>query len=316
MIRTPRIETLAATVALMGACALTGVGFAQSDAETEDALPPDSEIKFSVTSRFEQAFESALDGAGDLEVSRAYVGIGLHTELERDLDLTLNFSYGLDQYDFRGTTILGGVEPWEDIHTVGFTARFDWAVTNDWSVFVGPVAQFSREADADWLDAWIAGGLLGVTHKVDDSLVVGAGLGVVTQIEDDPRAFPILVLNWKISERFRLTTMGGGGMTGATGVELTYDLGDDWEIAVGGRYEFRRFRLDGVGVAPDGVADETSLPLWIRLSNRLGKNFSVDLYGGLINSGELELEDSSGNLIAADDFEAALYAGVAVRIRF
>ncbi|MCZ6543004.1 MAG: hypothetical protein O6768_05005 [Planctomycetota bacterium] len=316
MITTHRINALALAAALAAALVPADVGLGESRAQDQDATEPEREITFSLPSGYELRFDTDIDGGGTIGVSRFHFGLDAETELDQDLNLKLSFRYALDQYDFTGATRLGGVRPWEDIHTLGFAALFRWTVRNDWFISSGPVVQFSRETGADWDDSLIGGAVVSATHVFNDRLMVGGGFGIVSQIEDDARVVPIIVLNWQLKEKLRLSTLGGAGASGGTSLELIYDLGHGWEAALGGRYDFRRFRLDNTGVAPGGVGEETSLPFWVRLSHRINENFSVDMYGGLTAGGSLELEDRNGTGIGSENFDPAGFLGLAVKIGF
>ncbi|MHC4414263.1 MAG: outer membrane beta-barrel protein [Planctomycetota bacterium] len=309
MIRSRRIRALAASTAVVAVCAPAGVARGQT------APPAKREIELTVVGGYEQAFDTDIDEGGEVEVSRARFGLGAQTDLDANLKLSLSLNYELAQYDFSGTTSFGA-EPWEDIHTLGFGAQLRWSMTNDWTIFGGPIIQFSRESDADWDDALTGGAVFGASHVLREGLVIGGGLGVVSQIEDDVLVFPVLILDWQLSESLRLTTQSRSGAGWAAGLELAYDLGGGWEAGIGARYEYRRFRLDDDGPAPDGVGEDKSLPIWGRVSHRFSENFSVDIYGGVRAAGELDLEDKSGDGVTDSDYDAAPFGGVSVRIRF
>ena len=73
---------------------------------------------------------------------------------------------------------------------------------------------------------------------------LGGGLALTTQIEDDILVLPLLVLHWQIRDNLRLSTRPATGATGFYFIlELVYDLGGSWEVAVCGAWEIRRVRL-------------------------------------------------------------------------
>ncbi len=299
---------------------LSGVGVASAgaleQAQAQQAPSRQAELQFSLHTGIENQFESDLGGAGELDVSRFRFGLGATFAPQADFDVALQFNYAFDNYSFSGSTSLGGPEPWNDVHSFGLRATFSYEATNEWTVFAGPVFQFSHESNGDIGDGFTGGGFIGASYVFSRQLVLGGGFGVVSQIEDDARVFPVLVVHWQIRDHLRLTSQTAGSGSGVAGLELVYDWGNDWEVAFGGSYTFRRFRLDDEGVAPSGVGEETGIPLHLRVSGRLQEDLHLDLYAGVTLGGELRLEDSGGSGIATADYDGTPFVGVSLRLRF
>ena len=292
------------------------LGFAGSVAgqEAGGGNGTSTDLSFAIYSGAEFTFESDIEGGGDLDVFRLQFGVTGRAGLTPDLDLAVHIGYDVDLYDFSGTSALG-IDPWEDIHTFNVGAVLSMQMSNDWTLFGGPVFQFAREDSADLDDSFIGGGVIGATYEVNSSLTVGGGLGMVSQIEDDPRIFPVIVLDWEISDTLRLTSKTAGA-AGRSGLELIYDFADNWEAAIGGSYEFRRFRLDDDGVAPGGVGEEKSFPLRARLSYRMSDHVVLDFYAGVVTESELELQSATGVGIGNEDVDTAGLVGFTVRLNF
>jgi hypothetical protein len=304
-----------AAAALAGALAWAGVCSAQDRVAEAKPIPPPEKLTFSLRAAYQYIFETDVDGGGDVQISRAGLAVGAETDLSRDIDLVTNLRYELSEYDFSGVSDLGP-DPWDDIHTLSVDARFQVAMTNDVALWGGPVLLWARQDGADWNEALTGGGFLGMTFIINEDLTLGAGMGLVTQLDDSLRPFPIFVVKWKITEQLGLKSTPGPLGIAATGLELTWDLGEGWEIGMGGRYEFRRFRLDDVDSAPDGVGEETSFPMWLRLSYSVNDKFSLDVYGGATFNGHLRLEDFNGRKLAEADYDSAPTVAVVGSLRF
>jgi hypothetical protein len=281
--------------------------------------PRPGEWFFRVFGRYEHAFATDLDGGGSVSDDGIRLGLTASTLVSRDVQLELSLGYGLDLYDFDGTGGLAGLDPWDDVHRLGVRARVNWTINNDWILFGGADVLFARETDASWDSSITGGGLLGATYVFGEDLQLGLGLFVGSQLEENALVVPAFVLNWNISERWSISSQGRAGVTGGTGAELIwYPGGRDgrWELAMGARWDLRRFRLDDQGIAPDGVGEDSSLPLWFRVSWGANENFSLDLYGGFILSGSMEVVDTNGNGVSSDNYDPAPFAGLAVRVSF
>jgi hypothetical protein len=291
--------------------------FQEDDAARQDDQATD--IRFTFGGGYTHRFETDIDSGGEFSLDTYSFGLDVSHDFSRDASLTFRADYGVASYEFGGSTGLGGLDPWHDIHTLSFGAALSVDLNDRFNVFAGPVFQFSRESGADWTDGFIGGGIGGVTYRVHDHLFLGGGLGVVSQIEDDVRLFPIIIVEWQISRQWRISSRGAsGGRTSVefTGIEAIYSPTDEWEFALGGGSSFSRFRLDDDLPASDGVGEDESTPVWLRASWKPNETFSLDAIGGVSFGGELKLEDDDGDNIATSDYDAAPFVGVFGSVRF
>jgi len=302
-------------VFLSAATVFAGTALAQYDAEGPED-PSAAAIDYTFNAGFEYQMGTGIDDGGDLDVVRPSFGLSARTSLMDDLDLTLLLDYEFSSYEFDGETSFGGRNPWDSVHQIGFGALFTLTPADDWAVFGGPVFQFAAESDADFADGFTGGGLIGASRRFSEQLLIGAGIGVVSQIEDSDRFFPVFILDWEILDDLRLTSRTSASAVGRTGIELVYAATREWDIAIGGAYEIRRFRLDSDGVAPDGVGKETGFPFWARLSYGMNPNVDLNLYAGLVVGGDLSLDNEAGRQLGSKDFEPAGLFGISASIRF
>lgn len=214
-------------------------------------------------------------------------------------------AYRFSAYDFSRP------EPWDDIHTFRATVLAHYAIDDVWSIFGGPSIALSGESDADFGDAVTIGGALGVTYQVNERLVVGAGFTVSSEIEDDARIRPLLIVNWQINDRWSLesgyTEVAGGGGPGG---EVRYKITDGWSVAGGVQYQEKRFRLSDEGPVRDGVGEDTSLPIYAKVTWQVCPNAALELLGGVSVGGELRIENSGGHKIAEVDYDPAPLVGL------
>jgi hypothetical protein len=287
---------------------------------------PESKPAFDVYGGFEERFTTDIDGGGDFSLSRFGVGIGWQTDLGEQTVLALRGGLLYEGYDFSGASALvdpvlfGDAEPWEDIWSARLSLAVRHALDKEWTIHGGPTLQFSGESGANLEDTIDVGGFGGVIWQVSDALRLGLGVGVSTRIEDDVRVFPLFTVDWRISESWSLTTESGArrGVGGFSlgGLELVYRFTENWDAAIGGAYEYRRFRLDDEGIAPDGVGQDESIPAWLRVTWRPAATWDVTVWGGATFAGELRLDDSDGDTISEQDYDPAAMLGLSAQIRF
>ncbi len=272
-------------------------------------------VFFSIPASGQYQFRTDINRGGAFRVARGSVGLGVRSDLTDDMTLTFRMNYNLDRYSFRDGGNFGD-DPWDDIHTINFGAIFSAALDSDWTVFGGPMGQFSRESGASWEKSLIGGGFGGVSYKFDENLTIGGGMGVVTQLSDGPRLFPIVVLDWNLTDALRLTSTTAASAAGESGLELIYEVVEGIEVAAGTAMRYRRFRLDDSGAAPRGIGQDISTPLWARLTYHVNPGLSVNLFGGVALGGRMRLEDRDGNRLARESYDPAPFVGVSGSLRF
>ena len=211
---------------------------------------------------------------------------------------------------------MGGLNPWNDIHTLSLSGRLRWAIDDRWTLFAIPTLRSSIESGADLGDGIQGGGLAGFSYRISDRLSIGPGIGVMTKIEADPSVFPLLIVNWKISDTLSLRTGRGLGATRGPGLTLAWKFARSWEFSFGGRYETFRFRLDKDGVVPNGIGEERSIPIYSGLSYALSPQAKLSLLGGINVNGELRTETENGKDFIKEDYDNTGFIGGLFSLRF
>jgi hypothetical protein len=260
-------------------------------------------------------FDSDMDGGGRFSVDRSFLQGGVSYSTGPRRRVSFSVGAGRDRYDFSGD--LGFVdEPWDRIDQLRFSVPLTWAFDEQWTLFAIPTLRFYGESGASAGDSATGGALAGVSYRFGDSLTIGPGLGVLSRLEDSVGVFPILILDWKITDRISLETGRGLGATQGPGLDLHYRLSDSWSFGLGARYESLRFRLDDRGSAPDGVGEDSSIPVYLSATYSRGRDVQISAIAGVEINGELRLEDSEGRRLARDDYETAPFLGATFNVRF
>ena len=266
-------------------------------------------------SHFHQ-FDTDVDAGGSFEVNRSAIHLSHTWYLNYGLDLTAQCGYSIDDYIFSGSTGLVGLDPWNDIRTLRFGGSARWRPNDHLTVVGGSTFRFSSEGNASLSDGFQAGGFTGFAYEVNDTLTIGPGLGAITQIEDVVSMFPILIIDWKITDNLIVSTGRGGGATQGPGLTMTWHFAGPWAASIGGRYQRYRFRLDNNGIAPNGIGQEKGLPLYATLSYDVGEKTKVSVVAGVHFAGELKVENSRGNTVAKQEYDPAPFVGILGEIGF
>jgi outer membrane receptor protein involved in Fe transport len=259
--------------------------------------------------------ESGLDGGGDLSLHRFFVEGGGSAQLRGGWRVGLTLGYGEDDYDFSGRGF-GGLDPWNNIRELRFSAPVQYRLNESWTLYGIPSLRFNAETGASLSDGKNGGVLAGASYRFSDRLTIGPGLGVFSEIEDDTSVFPVLIIDWMITDTLSLETGRGFAASRGPGLQLRWTQSPQWQFTVGGRYEKVRFRLDDDGIAADGVGEDTAIPLFVTAEYAVSPNARITAFGGVEVDGNVRLEDANGTRIIDSDISDAPFLGVSMQASF
>ncbi len=271
---------------------------------------------------FVHEFGSDFSGTGSVSVDRGFAGFKAEFECGTDFSGSMGIAWGGDWYDFDGDSKLSpepGTAPWTDVQAIALLARTTTKIDSRWSATVGLDLRFAGERNADFNDSITIGGLGAVSYAFSRTLSLGAGAIVSSQIEDSILVIPALIVYWQVTDTVVVSNVLGPEVypTGA-GIELAWRPDSQREVAIGGRYESRRFRLDDTGPAArrNGVGQDTGYPFWARATWRFENGIRLDLVGGVSLFNTYRLDDADGNEIAQSDLDPSPFVGFFASWRF
>jgi hypothetical protein len=272
----------------------------------------------------EYFFDTGIDSSGRVEYARVGGGFSFFTDPEEAFSLNLTGTYLYDDYGFGRSTaifqqlpVLGVREPWDAIHTYGIDLTMLADVNDNLRFFGGGVFNYSGDISARWDDAITGGGFAGLAYRLSRDLAIGGGVGAMYELEDDIQFFPIFYLDWQITNNMSIqsTPVSMAG-TRWSSVELVFEIDKKWDLATGGGYDTRRFRLDSQADAPRGVGEFSSIPFWGRITYQPSPNLTFSAYIATAFDGEIGLSDNDGKVIDKSDFSAPIVIGGNFSVRF
>lgn len=265
---------------------------------------------------FVRQFDADIDSGGAFSVKRFFIQGGATYSPQPDRRVTISVGYGRLRYDFSGAGGFAGLKPWKDIDTLRFGLPLRYHFDDKLRLFLLPTLRFAAESSAN-LDDGASGGVLGgVSYRVSDRLTIGPGVGVLTRIKASTDVFPILLVDWKITERLSLETGRGLAATAGPGLTLNWRTAGKWRFLLGARYEKFRFRLAEDAPAPRGVGEDRSFPLVLGAIYRVNPTTELTVLGGVELEGELHLDDENGDRVMQDDYDNAAFLAFTFRARF
>ena len=282
--------------------ALTATLLCQAEPNSAETLQ--SSLNF----HYYQQFNSSITGGGDIKMTSAGAELRLISDITNSDEIEFRFQFQRDDYDFSGNTGFGSLDAWGEVQTIDFTTVWthEYDQQNRW-YFGGIVrAAYEESASANVQ----GGGTVAFAHSFSSDLTIGGGVGVIGQANDDPRAFPIIILDWKLTDKLRLSSDLSTRFGSRTGLELIWTPRDDWSFGVGYSYSYSRFRLDGSGFAPDGAGEASSYPLTFRATYTASPAFSLTFFGGIVFDGHLEVTNNNRALMQSVDYDNAGVIGL------
>jgi len=257
--------------------------------------------------------DTDLDEGGSFTSSRTFARGSAIYRFGGGTSAGVSVSFGVFDYDFDNVA----AQPWEDIRDIRISVPTRFRVSDSATAFISPQVRWDYESGADKSDGNTYGVFAGVAWELNDRLTIGPAFGAYTQLEESGvDMFPALLVDWDINDRWNLNTGAGLGATGGPGLTLGYGFSDTSRLALSVRSESVRFRLDGNGLAPDGVGEDESIPVVISYQYEPNPGTLFSAFVGAEFNGELTLDDASGNQISRQSYDTAPLAGLAIRLRF
>jgi hypothetical protein len=285
--------------------------------DTAAAEAAKSDVQFVLAGGYAHFFATDFDsGGGDVSVDRGFGSLSMRSQSSADYAWDLGLQWEGSWYAFGDGSALAaaaGGKPWDAVQGVSISPGASFVLDERWRLVTRLIFDFAGESDADAGDSFSFGGVAAATYSFSREFTLGAGVLAITRIEDDALVVPQVIIDWRPCKEFRLSNFAGPeAYPGGAGLEGIWVMGDEYELALGARYTYRRFRLDDTGAPQraNGVGTDEGMPLWIRATHRAKCGARLDLVAGMQLAGEMSIDDAAGNELASVDVEPAPFVGV------
>lgn len=297
------------SLALLALCALSGAVQAQG-------AGPGSPWTFGVAASAAWFGDADLDGGGSVQLDSIGVSLSANYAANPRLSVGLGLSSFDHRFKFSGSGLVPQLDPWSAVHLRTISVPMRFAVDRQWSVSVVPSYQIATADEALNGEGARYGSVVAVSYAVSPRQYVGFGFSYFRGLDDDT-VFPILLVEWQLDDRWRLTNPLTAGPTGPAGLELVRSFDGGWEASVGGAYRSLRFRLtDYYPPAPNGTGSYSGAIAFARLQYRFTPELSLSLFAGAQFGGELEINADGGRTIVSVDHGTAPMLALSLSGRF
>lgn len=279
--------------------------FSMQDDET-----PRFEWSGKLETEFRNDFKTDTDGGDRFESWQVAVAGEFGGPINESILVGIKTGYRYANYDFNldnappadyGSSELP-YDPWGAISTFDIAPNTNILVGDRFSVDVAVPIRWAGEPGAR-RNAFSAGISAIARWQITDELRIGAGIGVTSQLEDSAETFPIVSLNWDISDSWTFQTEGSWFQGG--NAALLWGPSKAVRIVLSAGYERIRFRLDDNGPRADrdGIGEITAVPIELGLRFHLYEGAYFDFRLGLGVAGQLRVEDNDGNKLYNEDYD-------------
>jgi hypothetical protein len=256
------------------------------------------------------------DVPGSFSVNRYFIEPSLAYAWDRRNTLSLAVGFGQADYEFSADATINGQQPWNRMREARISLPIRFSPSERTDAIVIPIVRSYAEQGASLDEGRTQGVLAGIGWRLSDTLFIGPGFGWYSELGDGSSAFPILVINWSISDRLALTTGRGLGASQGPGLDLTYSLNNKWKLGLTGRYEQIRFALENDASSPRTYGEDRSLPLILSVRYSPWPMTMVGAFVGADFSGELSVLDTNGQRLSVSEYDVSPSVGLVFRSRF
>ncbi|MEH6588593.1 MAG: hypothetical protein V7720_18735, partial [Halioglobus sp.] len=119
-------------------------------------------------------------------------------------------------------------DPWDRIDEYRLSVPVRFSPTEKLRAIVIPSIRTYVESGASASDGRTEGVLAGFSWKFSETLSIGPGIGWFSDVGDDSNVFPIVLVDWQITESLSLSTGRGMAASQGPGLSLNYKVNQQW----------------------------------------------------------------------------------------
>ncbi len=259
--------------------------------------------------------DADLDTQGSFSVSSLLFRASVAQPVSRKTILGLSLSYDHLDFDFSEDAELESASPWDKVDGLNLALPIIRKVNDRWSLFLSPSVGSFGASGASFSDSLTYGLVFTASYAFRPDRKLGFGLGAFDRIGES-RAFPFVSIDWRLTDRIRLTNPLSAGPTGPAGLELAYEISPTWHFGLGGAYRNIRFRLDDQDLEPNGIGEQRGIVTFARLLHSFSPNLSLVIHTGVVFNGELRIEDENAQQRRTAEHDTAPLLAITLSGRF
>lgn len=303
----PIVKQTAGTILLAIVSSFMAVSHAQPLA------PGNTATSFSLTGI--NQFSTGLDQGGNFNWYEADARLRMTRQFSSEWAAGFSVGYGYDRWFWNDAKAFGGQAPWNSISTPSIGLSFQYTPQPGLTFMFNPSVEWAGEDGVGTAGSSIYGAVLAASNRFNKDLTLGLGVGVFREL-GETKAFPYLVVNWKITDKLTLRNPLPAGPVGGAGLELAYAIDNQWSVGVGGAYRKYRFRLNDSGPYAGGVGQNRMIPIFARVSYAFTPSTALDFYASAVTGGIVQAVSEDGSRSKSVGYNTGLGLALNLSHRF
>ncbi len=264
--------------------------------------------------------EGQPGGEPSFSITRFNLSLKAPVRLNDDYPLATSFRYGMDAYNFNFINAPAS-PPWHNINTIQVASVLSYKIDDTWTAYGGGFLKMSADNDVALTKGTTGGALVGFNYKVNDTLNLGAGFGLASQLGKSTSLLPLITAKWQFADDWRLDVGLTDVATMGYGAEVKWHANDAWDFGFGIQYHRSRFAIarpsgTPAGQVGDGVGQEKAATLYADAIWHAAPQVDLDGFVGLAAGGNVAAYDNHRDKIWGYNYNPAAILGVKCSVRF
>lgn len=281
--------------------------------QSQPMQPGQTVTSFSVTGI--NQFNTSMSEGGSFDWYEFDARVRFARQFTPSFGAGFSVQYGYQHWSWSSPAAFANEAPWTGVSTPQIGLNFTYSPTPTWRLGISPSVEWAAENGVGTAGSATYGAVFLATNTISKDLTLGLGAGVFRQINEN-RIFPFLAVNWRITDRLTLKNPLPAGPAGGAGLELAYQLDDQWTIGAGGAYRSYRFRLNDQGPYAGGIGQNRLIPVFARVSYRLTPTTNLDFYAVASAGGNVQAQSADGSQTWNSGYRTGLGLAVNLSHRF
>lgn len=288
------------TLRIFVAALLLTPALARSQTDETQAAAADAPFKATATVGWVPDFD--LDSGGKAGATLLQLSLSGTRQLDASQRLGFAVQYGRQDWSFDDPQAWGTDSPWDALSRISLSVPYSHVNTaNGWAWSVIPAVDFSSESGAGGGDSFSYGMNAGLVRFLARDKMIGGGVAIWQRL-DGFQAFPYLVIDWKLSEHWKLVNPFAASVVGPAGLEAVWSPKPGFEMGFGATWREYEWRLaDDNPVAPGGILVDSTIPVYLRAETEFTESASLSFYLGVGLGGEFEFLDADENTVSTEE---------------
>ncbi len=226
-----------------------------------------------------------------------------------------NVRYQFAHFEFSDFVLNGRKQdPFGNVHSTSIGIQYRQEFTEKLSSFLLAAGSSAMEEGAEFSESLKPRVFAMALYKWFEKLTTGIGVGILYDLDDDLIAFPVVSIEWEITDRLELRVRNDMKFSylllPENNLKISFNTGFSRQFGA------RTFRLSESGPAPGGIAEFRGFSIGLLLEWEPVDKVTLGAFAGVLPWYELKIEDRRGHRVFRDRLNPAIQLGLSFALAF